>query len=181
MSPRLHHLALCGALATFSCGLGTAAAEQLNKEACDALRGEEAILTTAGIKTDMEKGPEWAKANLAPERLQQAARYIELEEQLSFRCRVLAAPVRKKGAPGKGAAKAAAVHVAPDDPEAHKDTGQEAKTSAGTPQTGAGKPVATPTVPRLRPAAKPATRRQSPATAKVRRPAPHKTGLFSVE
>ena len=34
----------------------------------------------------MAKGPEWAKANLGPEKLQQVQRLIEVEEQLLFRC-----------------------------------------------------------------------------------------------
>ena len=34
----------------------------------------------------MGKGPEWAKVNLAPEKLEQIRRLIELDEQLLFRC-----------------------------------------------------------------------------------------------
>ena len=42
--------------------------------------------TGTGIKADMERGPEWAKANMPPERLQSARRLLELEDQLEFRC-----------------------------------------------------------------------------------------------
>jgi hypothetical protein len=35
----------------------------------------------------MAKGPEWAKANLIPEKLERIRRFIEVEGQLLFRCR----------------------------------------------------------------------------------------------
>ena len=150
-----HALAALGAILASSLAGGVAAAAQLDKAACEVLKTEQATLVTAGTKTDMDKGPEWAKANLAPDRLQQVARYIELEEQLSFRCRVLAAPVPKKGAKG---AKAAAVHVAPDDPDG--------------PEGGA-------KIVRVKPAAKPTVRRQTQPAVKVRKSGSQKTGLFS--
>ncbi len=165
------------AIATVICGGRAAVADQLGKDACDALRTEQAGMVTAGIKTDMDKGPEWAKANMAPERLQQVARYIELEEQLSFRCRVLAVPARKKGSGGNS--KAATVHVAPDSADG---SGQKKPTAAPVPAAGTASPVTKPVIVRQKPASQPTVRRQaSPATTKVRKPAQQKTGLFSVE
>lgn len=203
MPPRRHNLALSAALAAYVGGVGMAAAVQLDKEACDALRSEEAGLVTAGIKTDMDKGPEWAKTNLTPERLQQVARFIELEEQLSFRCRVLANPVKqkRKGAPGKADAKSAAVHVAPDDPEGQTETNAEKAAPAApeaTPATAAtkpvvltpkptvaepesAKPVAKPAVLAPKPAAKPAARPPSSATARIRKSPSQSPGLFIIE
>ena len=157
MQPSHPVIAALGALLAIAAGAGSAAAAQLDKVACEALKTEEATLVTAGIKTDMDKGPEWAKTNLAPDRLQQVARYIELEEQISFRCRVLAVPVPKKGAKGS---KAAAVHVAPDDPDAS---------------------VAGAKILPVKPAAKPAVRRQTEPAVKVRKPKPQKTGLSSAQ
>lgn len=40
----------------------------------------------AGIAADMEKGPEWASANLPPNRLQQIKHFIHVDEKLKFHC-----------------------------------------------------------------------------------------------
>jgi cell division protein FtsN len=63
-----------------------ALADPLSKEACDAHRSEQETLAAAGVKADMDKGAVWAKANLPRDRLNQIRRYIEIEEQLLFRC-----------------------------------------------------------------------------------------------
>lgn len=89
---------------------GPAAAAPLEPEACAALKSEREQLIAAGAKVDMQKGPEWAKENLAPERLGRIERLIAVEEQLSFRCDVLvtARPALKEppkpAQPGKEAA-----------------------------------------------------------------------------
>lgn len=69
-------------------GLGTsmALAAPLDPEACTALKTEHTSLVAAGAKSDMSRGPEWAKANLAPDRLEKIKRLITIQEQLSFRC-----------------------------------------------------------------------------------------------
>jgi hypothetical protein len=64
----------------------TAAAAPLDPAACTDLKTERQGLITAGAKSDMEKGPDWAKTNLAPDRLGKIERLIAVEEQLSFRC-----------------------------------------------------------------------------------------------
>ena len=75
------------ALALFATGGGGAAsAERLNKESCKSLSVELDSLITAGVKGDMDRGPEWAKANLGPERLGEIKHLMELNEQLEFRC-----------------------------------------------------------------------------------------------
>jgi hypothetical protein len=66
--------------------LGEATAERLDKEACEALKAEQARLVEGGAKADMERGPEWGKANLAPDRLKRIERLLEVEEGLAFRC-----------------------------------------------------------------------------------------------
>ncbi len=58
----------------------------LDKEGCAKLRTEEAQLVQAGTRTSMSKGPEWAKTNLAPDKLEQIRRLLEVDEQLQFRC-----------------------------------------------------------------------------------------------
>ena len=70
------------------CGLAPAAAfaAKLDNAACAALTDERNAITATGVKADMERGPEWAKANMPPERLQSALRLLEVEDQLEFRC-----------------------------------------------------------------------------------------------
>lgn len=103
------------ALACTSLCLGVAAAPvvaaPLDPETCAALKTEYQGLVSAGVKSDMDRGPEWAKANLDPDRLGRIERLIAVREQLSFRCgeQVTAQPAMKElpkpvvAASGKGA------------------------------------------------------------------------------
>lgn len=69
------------------CALAPAAvAAKLDNAACAALAEERNTITATGVKADMERGPDWAKANMPPERLQSALRLLEIEDQLEFRC-----------------------------------------------------------------------------------------------
>lgn len=68
---------------------GTASADRLDKEACDGLRGEQERLVAAGARNDMQRGPEWAKSNLGPDRLARIRNLMGIEEQLIFRCESL--------------------------------------------------------------------------------------------
>ena len=61
-------------------------ATPLAKDACDQLSAEKARLVGSGVADRMSKGASWGKANLAEEKLREIERYIEVEEQLSFRC-----------------------------------------------------------------------------------------------
>ena len=61
-------------------------AAQLDKDSCAKLKTEQAELEQSGTRGSMGRGPEWAKANLAPEKLEQIRRLIEVDEQLLFRC-----------------------------------------------------------------------------------------------
>jgi hypothetical protein len=63
------------------------AAPKLDKETCDQLKTEQATFAASGIAADFEKGPVWANANLAPDRLRELEHYILLDEQLKFGCR----------------------------------------------------------------------------------------------
>lgn len=68
---------------------GTARVDEV---ACVAFGAEKAELDKTKIAEDIERGAEWGKANLSPERLKQISRYIVLDEKLTFRCpNVLAA------------------------------------------------------------------------------------------
>lgn len=64
--------------------IGVAAA--LDPATCQTLFEEHAGLIDPEMREDLKRGPEWAKANLAAERLEKLAKVIELEEALAFRC-----------------------------------------------------------------------------------------------
>jgi hypothetical protein len=105
-----HSIAALAPVAFLMCASANAA--PLEQSACAALNNERDRLIASGLKSDMERGPEWAKTNLAADRLQQIQRLIAVEEQLSFRCDklVTAAPQIKeppKPEPGKAEASAA--------------------------------------------------------------------------
>lgn len=92
----------------------TASAGPLEPQACATLKSEHQDLVAAGAQSDMDRGPDWAKANLTPDRLQRVERLIALKEQLSFRCGVMLTarpnvkeppPEPKEGASKESAAK----------------------------------------------------------------------------
>jgi len=74
------------AVAVCALAPAVAFATKLDNAACTALTTERNAITATGVKADMERGPEWAKANMPPERLQSALRLLEVEDQLEFRC-----------------------------------------------------------------------------------------------
>ena len=55
-------------------------------EECERVRAEKTNLEQAGVAADMAQGAGWARANLPPDRLKRVQRWIELEEQVLFRC-----------------------------------------------------------------------------------------------
>jgi hypothetical protein len=65
---------------------GEALAAPLDKAVCDSLKEEHGQLVLAGAKDNMARGPEWATANLAPDKIKEIKRLIDVEEQLAFRC-----------------------------------------------------------------------------------------------
>src|SRR5262245_47097362 len=81
-------------------------AAQLDKESCGKLKGEQVQLEKEGARSNLAKGPDWVKANLAPEKLDQVRRLIEVDEQLLFRCGgrpLVVLPSDPDAAPGEGA------------------------------------------------------------------------------
>jgi hypothetical protein len=75
--------ALAAVLAAFPLG---AAADSLDKEACDKLQAEKQTLVVLGVDKEFAKGADWAKANLKPAELNLIKRYIIIDETLKFRC-----------------------------------------------------------------------------------------------
>jgi hypothetical protein len=76
-------IALLGAGAALS----QARAAPLDADTCAKLTVEHGTLEKGGVEANMAKGPEWGKANLTPEKIEEVRRFIELEELILFRCR----------------------------------------------------------------------------------------------
>jgi hypothetical protein len=92
MSPRPHRnlwagggaalIALAIALAGWS-----ALAEPLDKESCAKLQGERKQLLNRDMQTALEQGPDWVKSHLTEEAIAGVRRFLNVEEQIQFRCR----------------------------------------------------------------------------------------------
>jgi hypothetical protein len=65
---------------------GGVRAAPLDAATCGLLKGEQAQLEKNGVRDSMAKGPEWAKAKLDADKLEQIKRLIFLDEQVLFRC-----------------------------------------------------------------------------------------------
>ncbi len=65
---------------------GPAAATPLDEESCKKLQTERQGLAVLGVDKNLEKGADWAKANLKAADISLVKRYLELYEQLKFRC-----------------------------------------------------------------------------------------------
>jgi hypothetical protein len=77
-----------GPIALLFAACTPAAAERLGEEACAKLKVEQTALEQAGVRSNFGRGPEWAKANLSPEKLEQIRVLIDIDEQLRFRCKL---------------------------------------------------------------------------------------------
>lgn len=78
-------LTICVAI---SSGLPGASASPLDEESCQRLRTEEKALSVLGIDTYFEHGADWVKANLTVADYNLVKRYVNVYEQLKFRCPV---------------------------------------------------------------------------------------------
>jgi Meckel syndrome type 1 protein len=96
-------LILSGAAAV-ALGCGTLAAASLDQEACQRLKTELMQLELAGARSNMAKGPEWAKGNLSADKLGEIKRLLEVDEQILFRCQGRPLIVLPEGVDGEPAA-----------------------------------------------------------------------------
>jgi hypothetical protein len=60
---------------------------KLDALSCTELRLEHLKSVELGLYADIQRGPEWAKANLTAERLRDLELFIQLDEQVKFGCR----------------------------------------------------------------------------------------------
>jgi hypothetical protein len=61
-------------------------AQPLDVATCDAVKIERDALGASVVTALLQRGPEWAKVNASKSDLVRVARWIELEEQLTFQC-----------------------------------------------------------------------------------------------
>jgi hypothetical protein len=142
-------------------------ATPLDSDTCAKFHTEQVQLKDAGVDRELAKSPMWALANLAPEKLAQIRRYIELEEQLLFRCRskALVNLAPEKGPP-------AASDTAQDKDENDAD-GPEAN-EPGTAPAGEPRPKAKTEKPARKAAAPAQPKKQEPARKPAAAKAPAK-------
>jgi hypothetical protein len=76
----------CMVAALLAVAATPAAASQLDEGTCKKLQAERQGLAVLGVDKNLEKGADWAKANLKPADISLVKRYLELYEQLKFRC-----------------------------------------------------------------------------------------------
>jgi hypothetical protein len=149
-------LLLLAAVAALAAALAQARAAPLDTETCNKLLTEHGELEQAGVEADMAKGPEWAKANLIPEKLARIRRFIEIQEQLLFRCRQKSLVILP-------------TEVEPEDKEQDKKEGEK---TATTPKTsGPADKAKAPSPAAKKPAVKPAPKQTKPAPANEKAPA----------
>ncbi|RTL69975.1 MAG: hypothetical protein EKK41_13240 [Hyphomicrobiales bacterium] len=65
---------------------GAAHAAPLDPESCAKLKVQLEEIEKTGARDNLARGPEWAKANLTADKLEDVRRLIETDEQLLFRC-----------------------------------------------------------------------------------------------
>jgi hypothetical protein len=72
---------------------GAASANPLDEQACQRLKTERQALTVLGIDKHIEKGAAWAKERLTVADLNLVKRYLDVFEQIKFRCEKIVALV----------------------------------------------------------------------------------------
>ena len=85
---KLHPMAVILLVAGFVAPYGTAHAEMLEAEECEALKSQQKSLLTPTVQSALTRGPDWVKDNLHDqEKIEQVREYLSVEEKLAFRCR----------------------------------------------------------------------------------------------
>lgn len=84
----LARVAGCGLLAAPLFAVPAAAgAAKLDKETCQQFKTDQVKFIQSGILADLQRGPEWGRANLSAGRLREIELFIQLDEQIKFACR----------------------------------------------------------------------------------------------
>ena len=64
-----------------------AGAEPLDKQSCSSLQTDRTKLLTRDMKAALDQGPDWVKTHLNEAEIDQVRRFLNIEEQIEFRCR----------------------------------------------------------------------------------------------
>ncbi len=156
---------ICGvACALVFVALPLRAAPKLDKETCAQLKSEQATFIQSGILVDVQRGPAWAKSNLAAERIREIELFITLDEQIKFGCREVTLTgdaIRAGEAAQRLELNPNADPTAP--PPAPANDGEEGGAAA---TTESGDAAATAAAPSAKPVLKPKSERRSQPAAK---------------
>jgi hypothetical protein len=68
-------------------GAGWGRAEPLDKQSCSSLQTERKQLLTKDMQSALDQGPDWVKTHLNEVEIDQVRRFLNIEEQIEFRCR----------------------------------------------------------------------------------------------
>ena len=121
-------------------------ANPLDEQACQRLRTERQALTVLGIDKHVEKGAGWAKERLTVADLNLVKRYLDVFEQIKFRCEKVVALVEPEEKDDDDDDGDAAAGASPPMPE-RKGT-QPVKSSA-MPAAPPATPVVSPQIPQI--------------------------------
>ncbi len=152
------------ALGAAVCGLfalpAPSIAAPLDKDSCAKLTQDMQNMKMLEVDKLMEKGPSWAASHLASADLSLVRQYIDLDEQLKFRCSAPSSLVHLK-------------HLDDDEEDGQAKQADAADGEAKKDQAGDGQEEEAPAV---APAAKPKPEKQKAAKAPVKKAAPRGEG-----
>jgi hypothetical protein len=62
-------------------------AEPLDKQSCTSLQADRKQLLTRNMQAALDQGPDWVKTHLNEAEIELVRRFLNIEEQIQFRCR----------------------------------------------------------------------------------------------
>jgi len=77
---------LLAAVASQLC-VGCGSAEPLDKESCSSLQAKRGQLLTKEMQAALDRGPDWVKTHLNETEIDRVRQFLNIEEQIEFRCR----------------------------------------------------------------------------------------------
>ena len=127
ISAKPRGLAFGAAIGTLLALLSPAASAPLDKDACAKLALDMQNMKMLEVDKLMENGPAWAASHLSAEDLSLVRQYIDLDEQLKFRCSAPSSLVHLKHLDDEDEENGAAKQADSADGEAKKDQAGDAQ------------------------------------------------------
>jgi hypothetical protein len=127
ISAKPRGLAFGAAICTLVALLAPAASAPLDKDACAKLALDMQNMKMLEVDKLMENGPAWAASHLSAEDLSLVRQYIDLDEQLKFRCSAPSSLVHLKHLDDEDEENGAAKQADSADGEAKKDQAGDAQ------------------------------------------------------